>query len=53
MYNSLLIPLQIFYGVMGHSAITGNAVNFVDSSVDLFFLIDIIIRFRTSFLDPK
>ena len=53
MYNSLLIPLQIFYGVQGHSYIRGYAITFVDATVDLFFLIDIIIRFRTSFLDPK
>lgn len=53
MYNSLLIPLQIFYDEQGHSALNGEVVRFIDSCVDLLFLIDIIIKFRTSYLDPK
>jgi hypothetical protein len=28
-------------------------VSFIDACVDLFFLIDIIIKFRTTFLDAK
>ena len=52
-YNSILIPLQIFYNDKGHSALTGPTVSFIDACVDLFFLIDIIIRFRTTYLDPK
>lgn len=53
MYNSLLIPLQIFYDEKGHSALTGSVVTAVDACVDLCFLIDIIITFRTTFLDTK
>ena len=56
MYNSILIPLQLFYADMGHSKIdpdTGQVVAFIDACVDLLFLVDIIIRFRTTFLDPK
>ena len=53
MYNSVLIPLQIFYDEKGHSALTGSVVTAVDACVDLCFLIDIIITFRTTFLDTK
>lgn len=53
MYNSLVIPLQLFYGDKGHSVLNSSTVKFIDACVDLLFLIDIIIKFRTSFLDPK
>ena len=53
MYNAVLIPLQLFYDVKGHSAIRGEAISFIDACVDLFFLVDIVITFRTTFLDPK
>lgn len=53
MYNSLTIPLQIFYKEKSHSALLGYPITLIDAIVDLLFLIDIIITFRTSFLDPK
>mmetsp|Transcript_33 Transcript_33/g.64 ORF Transcript_33/g.64 Transcript_33/m.64 type:complete len:175 (-) Transcript_33:2041-2565(-) len=53
MYNSLFIPLQIFYKENAHSALGGTTVRMIDAIVDLLFLIDIIITFRTTFLDPK
>jgi len=53
MYNSITIPLQIFYKEKSHSALQGSTVKAIDSFVDLFFLIDIIIKFRTTFLDSK
>ena len=53
LYNSFMIPLQIFYGDQGHSQINGNVVSCIDACVDLFFLIDVIIRFRTTYLDTK
>ena len=53
MYNSLVIPVQIFYKDNGHTALRGSVVGCMDAMVDLFFLLDVIIRFRTSFLDTK
>lgn len=53
MYNSIIIPVQIFYKEKGHTALRGNVISCIDAFVDLFFLLDIIIRFRTSFLDTK
>ena len=52
-YNSLVIPMQIFYKEKAHSALSGTSVKVIDAIVDLLFLIDIIITFRTTFLDPK
>ena len=51
-YNSIQIPLEIFYKDAQHSALKGNAINAINAFVDLIFLIDIIITFRTTFLDP-
>lgn len=31
----------------------GETISFLDATVDLLFLIDIVIKFRTSYLDPK
>lgn len=53
MYNSLFIPVQIFYKEKSHNFFRGEEVNFVDSMVDFIFLIDIVIKFRTTFLDSK
>ena len=53
LYNSIFIPLQIFYAEDGHTEINGNIILFIDACVDLIFLIDIIIRFRTTYLDSK
>ena len=53
LYNSFTIPLQIFYKDRGHSFLLGNTVSFIDACVDLVFLIDIVLRFRTTFLDAK
>mgnify|MGYP000860104023 CR=1 FL=1 len=53
MYNSIIIPVQIFYKEKGHSALSGNVISCIDAFVDLFFLLDVIIRFRTSYLDTK
>jgi len=53
MYNSMLIPLQIFYKQKAHSALVGHPITMIDAIVDLLFLIDIIITFRTTYLDPK
>ncbi len=53
MYNSVLIPLQIFYKDQLPSALKSTSIELIDAFVDLFFLIDIIFTFRTTFLDPK
>ena len=52
-YTSVFIPLQIFYNTNGHAAIRGPTITFIDACVDLLFLIDIIIKFRTTYLDSK
>ena len=51
MYNSVTIPISIFYGEHGPTWISSNLIAFVDSMVDFIFLIDIIIMFRTTYLD--
>ena len=51
MYNSVTIPIAIFYGDHGPSLISSNTIAFIDAMVDFIFLIDIIITFRTTYLD--
>lgn len=51
MYNSVTIPIAIFYGDKGPSIIQSEMIAFIDALVDLIFLIDIILTFRTTYLD--
>ena len=51
MYNSVTIPIAIFYDIHGPSVISGNTIALVDALVDFIFLIDIILTFRTTYLD--
>jgi len=51
MYNSVTIPIAIFYGDKGPSIIDSETIALVDALVDLIFLIDVIITFRTTYLD--
>lgn len=53
MYNSVTIPMAIFYGDDGLSLISGEYIAFIDAMVDLIFLVDIVITFRTTFLDTE
>ena len=52
-YNSFMIPLQLFFGEYGLEAFSGSTVSAVDAIIDLVFIIDIIINFRTTFLDTN
>ena len=45
--------MQIFYSDKGHSELRGSTVSAIDACVDLCFLIDIVITFRTTFLDKN
>jgi hypothetical protein len=51
MYNSITIPISIFYDTHGPSFISGNTIGLIDALVDLIFLIDVILTFRTTYLD--
>lgn len=51
MYNSITIPIAIFYEEHGPSIISSNMISLIDALVDFIFLIDIIITFRTTYLD--
>jgi len=53
LYDAVLIPLQIFYKDALHSKLRGDAIGLIDAFVEFFFLMDIIIIFRTAYLDPK
>ena len=53
MYNSITIPISIFYDVHGPSIISSNYIAFVDAVVDTIFLIDVILTFRTTYLDTN
>lgn len=53
MYNSVTIPMAIFYGNDGLSLINGEYIALIDAIVDLIFLIDVIITFRTTYLDTE
>ena len=53
MYNSVTIPMAIFYDTHGPSVIHGEYIALLDAFVDLIFLIDVIITFRTTYLDTK
>lgn len=51
MYNSVTIPISIFYDVHGPSFMGSNSIALIDALVDLIFLIDVILTFRTTYLD--
>lgn len=51
MYNSITIPISIFYDVHGPSFISSSTIGLIDACVDLIFLIDVILTFRTTYLD--
>lgn len=51
MYNSVTIPMAIFYNEHGPSLIMSETISLIDALVDLTFLIDVIITFRTTYLD--
>ena len=51
MYNSVTIPMAIFYGDQGPSFIQSETIAICDALVDFIFLIDIIITFRTTYLN--
>lgn len=53
MYNSVTIPMAIFYGADGPSFISSENIALIDALVDLTFLIDVVITFRTTFLDTE
>lgn len=53
MYNSITIPIAIFYDVHGPSIISSDTIALVDALVDFIFLFDIIITFRTTYLDTN
>ena len=53
MYNSVTIPIAIFYAENGPSFISSETIAMLDSVVDLIFLIDVIIVFRTSYLNTE
>lgn len=53
MYNSVTIPMAIFYGDDGLSLISGEYIALIDALVDLIFLVDIVLTFRTTFLDTE
>lgn len=52
-YNSLMIPWQLFYLDLGLEAFSGNTIELIDAIIDLIFIIDIIINFRTTYLDTN
>ena len=49
-YNAVTIPLNIAFDPL---ALGTPAFQAVDALVDLIFLIDIVLTFRTTFLDPE
>ena len=51
MYNSVTIPMAIFYGDDGPGFLFTEAIALTDAVVDFIFLLDIIITFRTTYLD--
>ena len=51
MYNSVTIPMAIFYADQGPSFIQSETIAICDALVDFIFLIDIIITFRTTYLN--
>ena len=53
MYNSVTIPLAIFYEKDGPTFISSETIALVDALVDLTFLIDVVITFRTTYLDTE
>ena len=53
MYNAFMIPIEVAYSGTFFSAKTKNALTYFGYAVDFCFLIDIVISFRTSYLDPN
>ena len=53
MYNSVTIPMAIFYGEDGPTIIGSETIALIDALVDLTFLIDVVLTFRTTYLDTE
>ena len=56
MYNSVTIPMAIFYSENGPTMLEGEPIALLDSFVDLIFLIDVILTtrgFRVAHLSPR
>ena len=51
MYNSITIPIAIFYADDGPTLIASESIALCDAVIDLIFLIDVILTFRTTYLD--
>lgn len=49
LYQAVMIPLDLF---LTPDTFSGPIFVTIDSMVDLFFVVDIIIRFRTTYIDP-
>ena len=51
--NSITIPFQVFYQEWTLSYLNSDAFNILDAIIDQIFLVDIVIQFRTTFLDQN
>ena len=49
LYQAVMIPLDIFFDL---DFFNSPQVVTIDSMVDVFFVVDIILRFRTTYIDP-
>lgn len=49
LYQAVMIPLDYF---LAPDLFKGPTIVTIDSMVDLFFVVDIIITFRTTYIDP-
>ena len=52
-YNSFMIPWQLFFRDLGLSLFWSNQIQLLDAVIDLIFIIDIVINFRTTYLDTN
>ena len=51
-YQAIIIPMEITFGIDGFDAFRSPYKITLDSLIDVVFFIDIIFRFRTTFIDP-
>lgn len=49
--NSITIPFQVFYGEWIVTALNTDMFAIIDSFIDQIFIIDIVLNFRTTYLD--
>lgn len=50
LYNCIMIPLALAFGDRMNES---NEIDIIERIVDIFFILDILLNFRTTYINPK